>query len=148
MALDLKILALCDQSLLASAAPGVFDHPIDSALAAEFLGDPRHHLAVAIDQGQVVGFASGVHYVHPDKPPELWINEVAVAPTHRRQGVGQAVIRTLLARGAQLGCAQAWVLTDDGNSAAMSLYASVGGTMAPVPSTMFTFPIVTAAARA
>jgi hypothetical protein len=27
----------------------------------------------------VVGFASAVHYVHPDKAPELWINEVGVA---------------------------------------------------------------------
>jgi aminoglycoside 6'-N-acetyltransferase I len=29
-------------------APGVFDDPINPARAAEFLADPRHHLAVAL----------------------------------------------------------------------------------------------------
>src|SRR5437773_1610012 len=43
----------------------------------------------------VVGFASGVHYIHPDKPPELWINEVALAPTRRRRGLGTAVLKSL-----------------------------------------------------
>ena len=31
-----------------------------------------------MDEEQIVGFASAVHYVHPDKPPELWINEMGV----------------------------------------------------------------------
>lgn len=78
---QLKILDWSERSVLDSVASGVFDEPVEPRLLEEFLRDERHHLAVAIDQGQVVGFASGVHYVHPDKAPELWINEVA-----RRQG--------------------------------------------------------------
>jgi len=42
--------------------------------------DPRHHLVVAVEH-VVVGFCSAVDYIQPDKPPELWINEVGVAPT-------------------------------------------------------------------
>ena len=64
-----------------------------SPWTAEFLADSRHHLAVAVDEGRVVGMASAVHYVHPDKPPELWINEVGVAPTHRGLGIGRAPAR-------------------------------------------------------
>jgi ribosomal protein S18 acetylase RimI-like enzyme len=125
---EIKMLDSSDHAVLANVAPGVFDHAVDPRLVAEFLGDPRHHLAVAIDHGQVLGFASGVHYVHPDKPPELWINEVGVAASHQGRGVGKGVIRALLRHGERLGCGQAWVLTDDANTAAMRLYASVGGT--------------------
>lgn len=76
MASETRILHSGDQAVLDNVAPGVFDNALEPRLVAEFLGDDRHHLVVAVDQGQVIGFASGVHYVHPDKPPELWINEV------------------------------------------------------------------------
>jgi ribosomal protein S18 acetylase RimI-like enzyme len=76
----------------------------------------------------VVGFASGVHYIHPDKAPQLWINEVAVAVTHRRRGLGKAVLRSLIEVGRANRCTVAWVLTDRTNTAAMALYSSVGGT--------------------
>jgi hypothetical protein len=55
----------------------------DPVLTPQFLSDPRHHLAVAIDEGWVVGMASAVHYVHPDKAPQLFINEVAVTPPYQ-----------------------------------------------------------------
>jgi ribosomal protein S18 acetylase RimI-like enzyme len=139
--LETRILDSSDQAVLANVAPGVFDHALDPRLVSEFLSDPRHHLAVAIDRGQVIGFASGVHYVHPDKPAELWINEVGVAPDHQGRGVGKAVVRALLEHGKRLGCEQAWVLTENANTAAMRLYASVGGKPEPVPSVMFTFTL-------
>jgi len=127
MAIQVKVLQRCDEGVLGNVAPELFDNPIDPELTAEFLGDPRHHLAVAIDAGLVVGFASAVHYVHPDKAPQLWINEVAVAPTHRRLGLGKAVLEALFAVGRLHKCTEAWVLTDRTNRAAMALYTSVGG---------------------
>ena len=117
-----------DEHVLTHVTAGLFDNRIDPDLTAEFLGDPRHHIAVAVDEGLVVGFASGVHYVHPDKPPQLWINEVAVAATHRRRGLGKAVLSTLFEVGRAHRCKVAWVLTDRTNVAAMALYSSLGGT--------------------
>lgn len=139
MTSDLKILEPGDRAILDDIAPGVFDNPVDPALVAQFLGDHRHHLAVAIDGDQVVGFASGVHYVHPDKAAEMWINEVAVAPSHHGRGLGKAVMRTLLEHAKRLGCREAWILTDRTNQAAMRLYASAGGQEAPRDQVMFTF---------
>jgi hypothetical protein len=52
--------------VLMNVAAEVFDNPINPALANEFLEDPRHHIAIAIDDGLVVGFGSGVDYIHPD----------------------------------------------------------------------------------
>ena len=96
-----------DRAVLDHVAPGVFDHALDPRLVAEFLGDERHHVVVAVDRGEVVAFASGVHYVHPDKPAELWINEVGVATSHQGRGIGKAVIISLLRHAERLGCREA-----------------------------------------
>ena len=117
-----------DAAVLDRVAPEVFDHAVDPRWTAEFLADPRHHLVVAIDGDTVVGFASGVHYVHPDKPPELWVNEVGVAPSHQRRGIGRAVVAALFAHGRTLGCREAWLGTEHDNAPARALYAALGGT--------------------
>ena len=80
MPIAIKILNYNDVDILRNVAPDVFDDAIDLQRAEEFLADPRHHLAVAIEDELVVGFVSAVQYVHPDKPrPEMWINEVSVS---------------------------------------------------------------------
>lgn len=140
--LEIAILGPHDAGRLASVADGVFDDPLIERATNEFLADPRHHLVVAIDDATVVGFVSAVRYVHPDKPsPELWINEVSVAPTHRGRGIASAMLRALVEVARDLGCSEAWVLTDRDNAPAMRLYASVGGLEAPSDQVMFTFPL-------
>lgn len=124
---EIRLLGPGDASLLDRVAEDVFDHEVRPALSAEFLADPRHHLCVAVDAGMIVGMASAVHYVHPDKPPQLWINEVGVAPSHQRQGLARAMIAELLALGRRLDCTEAWVLTDEDNAAARALYRATGG---------------------
>lgn len=139
MTTEIKVLGRGDGKVLARVAPGVFDRGVNEHWSAEVLVDPRHHLAVAIDEGLAVGFASAVHYINPDKPPELWINEIGVAPTHRNRGLGKELLRAVLAVGRELGCSEAWVLTDRSNAPAMRLYASVGGTEVPKDQVMFAF---------
>lgn len=139
MTLDIRHLGPDDEPVLRRVAAGVFDHDVDPALASEFLRDPRHHLVVAIEDGSVVGFASGVHYVHPDKPAELWINEVGVAPSHQRRGLGKRLLQAIFARGRELGCREAWVLTSHANGPAVRLYEAAGGVDMADPPVMFTF---------
>lgn len=141
MAVETKILQAGDDAQLKNVAPDVFDNELEPRLVAEFLADPRHHIAVAIENGQVIGFASGVHYVHPDKPAELWINEVGVSPEHQGRGIGKAVMRTLLEHARQLGCREAWVLTNRSNQPAMRLYASTGGRESAPDEVMLTFDL-------
>jgi ribosomal protein S18 acetylase RimI-like enzyme len=140
MPTDIKALGPGDEGVFRRIGPDVFDLAVDEQSAREFLADPRHHIAVAIDEGHVVGFASGVHYFHPDKPrPEMFINEVGVASTHRGLGIASGLLTALFARAREVGCAEAWVLTDRDNQAAMRLYASSGGVEAPNDQVMFTF---------
>jgi len=141
--LAIHLLRKGEEGVLARVAPGVFDKPIDADLLAEFLDDPRHHLALAIDDGLVVGMASGVDYVNPDKPRELWINEVSVAVSHRQQGLASRLLEALFAEGLARGCWQAWVLTNRSNTAAMRLYAGVGGRLDAPDTAMFTVDLHT-----
>ena len=139
----IQTLSLPDLPLLLHPADGVFDNPVDEAYAREFLADPRHHIVVALSEGIVIGFASAVHYIHPDKPPELWINEVGVADAHQGKGVGKAIMNELLRLGKQLGCVNAWVLTDRSNTAANRLYQSTGGQVAEGDTVMYEFRLDT-----
>jgi aminoglycoside 6'-N-acetyltransferase I len=137
----IRILAKDDLSLLLNAAPDVFDNPVTETLAREFLDDPRHHIVAALMDGVIVGFASAVHYIHPDKPSELWINEVGVAPSYQGQGIAKAILKELLHLGRQLGCKNAWVLTDRGNEVANRLYRSIGGQIHLEETLMYEFEI-------
>jgi ribosomal protein S18 acetylase RimI-like enzyme len=92
----------------------------------------------AIGNGTIIGFPSAVDYIHPDKPAELWINEVSVAPTYRNKGVGKGLIAAALSIGHKLGCRHAWVLAGSENESAKALYASAGGTASD--EVMFSFP--------
>ena len=138
--IDIKLLGSADAHVLDTVAGDVFDDPIIQAAAREFLADPRHRLVVALDNDLVVGFVSAVIYLHPDKPaPELWINEIGVAPTHQRRGMGKALLQAMLDEAKQSGCGEAWVLTERENTAAMAMYKSTGGVESAPDPTMFTF---------
>jgi ribosomal protein S18 acetylase RimI-like enzyme len=139
---EIKLLGPADSNILNSVAADVFDDPIVISSAQEFLNDARHRLVVALEDTLVVGFVSAVIYLHPDKPaPELWINEIGVAPTHQRQGIGKMLLQSLLDNARQSGCVEAWVLTERENSAAMAMYKSAGGVEETPDPTMFTFAL-------
>jgi aminoglycoside 6'-N-acetyltransferase I len=104
----------------------VFDHAIQPALLDAFLANPANHLVVAIVDGEVIGMASGIAYVHPDKPLQLFVNEVGVSSRFHRRGIGTRLVNALLERGKKLGCQEAWVATEIDNDAARALYGSLG----------------------
>ena len=140
MTVDIRILSPDDEALLARASTQVFDNPIVVERAIEFLRDSRHHIAAAIEKDTIVGFASAVHYVHPDKAnPEFWINEVGVADSHQSQGIGKALMQAILKVAQELGCSEAWVLTERENLPALRLYKSITGEVSPEDTVMFTF---------
>ena len=145
VSIAIKRLGPGDESILRDVAADVFDHDLEPEFVEEFLGDPRHHIVVALEGSSVVGMASGVHYVHPDKAAQLFVNELGVAPTHHRQGIGRKLVEALLAEGRKLGCSEAWVGTEVGNTAARGLYAASGGVEDSEPFIQFTFPLITKA---
>lgn len=123
----IRVLGPDDAELVRASGDEVFDSTPEPSLTAEFLADPRHHIVGALMGGRIVGMATAVDYVHPDKPSELWINEVGVAEPFQRQGIAQKLMQALFEHGRSLGCAEAWVLTETDNTAARALYSAVGG---------------------
>lgn len=140
MAVDVRLLRAGDEAVLDHVDPEVFDDPVDPSAATRFLADPNHRLVVALEGHVVVGFVSGTVYFHPDKVrPEFWINEVSVAPPHRRAGLGRALLEVVLDSARSAGCSEAWVLTERDNHGAMGLYANTGAEPAPTDPVMFTY---------
>lgn len=127
MPLEIRLLGPGDADLLQRVAPGVFDDPVQPHLTRAFLDDERHHICVACEDGVVVGMVTAVDYVHPDKAPQLWINEIGVAPSCQRRGIGRKLLDAMLEHGRTLGCTEAWLGTEDDNVAARRLYERAGG---------------------
>lgn len=105
----------------------VFDNRVRPDLLQAFLANPANLLLVAHAEGQVVGMASAICYVHPDKPLSMFINEVGVAERFQRQGLGKRLVCALLEEARLRGCTEAWVATELSNTAARGLYEAVGG---------------------
>jgi ribosomal protein S18 acetylase RimI-like enzyme len=94
----------------------------------ELLHDERTILLVAFEDGEPVGFVLGHHLPRRHDPPsKMLVYEVDVAESHRRRGVGKALLAELGRIARERGIPQGWVLTDDDNDAAMALYRSAGG---------------------
>jgi GNAT superfamily N-acetyltransferase len=118
-----------------------FDHSIDPGQTRTFLADPRHHLLLAYLGDQPAGFVSAVEVFHPDKAPELFLNEIAVVEAARRRGVARALVEDLKRVGRGLGCVNLWVLTDTDNLPARRLYQTTGGREDDQPSLMFEYDL-------
>jgi ribosomal protein S18 acetylase RimI-like enzyme len=96
MAGTILILNKANAACIDQVTLDVFDNPVNSKHLADFLDDPRHIMVVALEDGLVVGMASGAEYFHPDKPPQLWINEVGVSPAYQRRGIGRRLMGALV----------------------------------------------------
>ena len=111
--------------ILDNVAAGVFDNPVTRAQRDRFLAQGNHHIAVALAGDLVVAMASGVVYCHPDKDPELWINEVGTGDDWLRQGAATAALNTLLDFAEAQGIEEAWLGTEPENAPARGLYRSM-----------------------
>ena len=121
-----RIVRLTDdtRSSLDRIADGVFDGPVRADYLGAFLSDPSHHMVLAIVGNEVVGMASAVIYLHPDKPANMWVNEVGVGDNFRRQGIGRALVSAVVELAQDLGCSEAWLGTEADNAPALALYRS------------------------
>lgn len=139
---EIRLLQAGDEGVLTKVAPDVFDNEIQSVSAQRFLRNSCHHLVVALDADVVIGFVSGVHHFHPDKSsPELFVNEVGVAPGYQGRGIGKRMLAALFEAGRQAGCTQAWLLTEQENAPAVGLYRAAGGKEELPTPMMFSFSI-------
>jgi ribosomal protein S18 acetylase RimI-like enzyme len=116
------------------AAADLFDQPPLPAATERFLATPGHHLLLAYDEqardggDRAVGMISGVEMTHPDKGTEMFVYELAVAPTARRRGIGTALVGELAGIARAAGCYGMWVGTETDNEGALATYRRSGAT--------------------
>jgi ribosomal protein S18 acetylase RimI-like enzyme len=111
-----------DTSVFEAIAAEVFDEPVSPSRLAAYLGAPGHHMIVALDGGVIVGQVAAVVHRHPDKPTELYIDEVGVAAGYRRRGIARRMLEAMFEHGKAIGCEEAWVGTEPDNLPARALY--------------------------
>ena len=133
MPVEIQRIDHANSRLLDNVALDVFDFEVKPPYLAAFLDDPRHVLLVAIDNTLVVGMASAFEYFHPDKPAQLFINEVGVAASHRRQGIGRRLTSAMLDEAQRRGCGYAWLGTGSDNTSGQHCFGSVPGAGEPEP---------------
>jgi len=93
------------------------------------LADPRSLLLVAFEGGWPVGFV--VAHELPRRwrdRSKLFVYEVDVVDSHRRRGIGTALLARLAELARERGIRIGFVLTDEDNVAANALYHGAGGT--------------------
>ena len=140
MSVEIRRAGPGDEGLFEHVADDVFDHAVDPGILAGYLATPCHHFVVAVVDGEVVGQVAAVVHKHPDeRPVELYIDEVAVAPAFRRKGIARLMLDEMFELGRELGCAEAWVGTEPHNGAATTLYETRGSE--PEPFIMYVFKL-------
>ena len=124
---QIRLLSGADAAVLQDVDPDVFDAPVQAGFITQFFASPGNLLVVALQDGTVIGMASGIVYTHPDKPLQLFVNEVGVADRVQGQGIGKRLLGALMEHARGLGCVEAWVATEEENARARGLYRAMGG---------------------
>lgn len=111
-----------DDPMFAEIRPEVFDHPIIPDNLAAHLASRTHFLACALDGRAMVGMVMANLHLHPDKPNELYVDEIGVTPSHRGRGIATLLMAEAVAWGREQGCSSCWLGTEPDNTAAQALY--------------------------
>lgn len=99
----------------------------DDTYLASLLASPGFIAVAAVEDGTVVGGLAG--YVLPkfeQQRAEFYIYDLAVAASHRRQGVATALIRELKQQAVRRGIHVLFVQADHGDDPAIALYTKLG----------------------
>jgi ribosomal protein S18 acetylase RimI-like enzyme len=97
-----------------------------------FLARPENVFIVAIDAGTPVGYIVAYLLDRIDRERQMmFFYEIGVAESHRRRGIGTAMIAELKRICAQHDVMKMWVPTGRSNIAATRLYATTGAIPLP-----------------
>ena len=100
---------------------------IPQVKAALFSSPPTAYGLLAWDDGQLVGLAS-YSFLWPAEgvTSSVFLKELYVAQTHRRQGVGKLLIQRLCQVAADNHCSRVEWMTDESNADAQRFYKELG----------------------
>ncbi len=107
-----------------------------------FFANDNHVLVWASLEDLPAGFAFGqVLYMPHKTAPLFFLYSIDVFPPYRRRGVATALLQWLLAWARKRGCSEMFVMTNDSNDAAMTLYERTGGIRESKDDVLFVYPL-------
>lgn len=112
--------------MLDHTRPGTFDHMPDPSRVWAFLATRVNELIVALDRGEVIGFAFGTMMLRPDKPTAFYVDELGVHEDYRRQGIGRRLLTRMVEQARDRGCENLWLAAEGDNAVALALFRSMG----------------------
>ena len=126
--MDVQILRMttANAAKLQQVDDEIFDDEIHADHLAAYLADAGHLMVCAFAGGVAIGQARGILNRQPDTATSLYIDNLGVAPSRRREGIAGRLLDELVAWGRENGCASAWVATELDNEGARALYAARG----------------------
>ena len=99
----------------------IFPDPWSEGLLARKMEDPSTIFCVAEHEGQIKGYAI-LQLIHP----EAELINIAVAPSHRRGGIGRALLEDILHKAAAKQITSIHLEVRENNHAAIALYRTRG----------------------
>ncbi len=112
--------------LLKDVNPDLFDEPVVPERLERLVDRASSFLLLAFVEGMAGGqLLAHIHH-HPDKPTELYIDDLAVVDALRRRGVATRLLEAAVAIGRDRGCEELWVATEPDNEPARRLYGAFG----------------------
>ena len=123
MSIEIKRITAHDKAFFQQIADDVFDETIVPERLAAYLKNPANLMILARVNGEVIGQVAAVLHHHPDKPTELYVDEVGVTSRFQRQGIAKQMMEEMLVWGRERGCEEVWLGTESENVPARALYA-------------------------
>ena len=111
---------------------------VSDAYAARLLArDDLWALAACIGDRPVGGLIAHALPTTRAESTELFVYDLAVRVSHRRQGIGRALVEALRAAAREAGITCVFLLADNDDEHALDFYRAIGGDESPV--SFFTF---------
>ena len=91
------------------------------------INDPAHHILLAKDNDQMVGFVNFVvrkTILHPGSSG--LIDELIVSKSYRSKGIGKNLLQAAIEKCRRLGCCEVEISTEKSNSSAREFYRRCG----------------------
>ncbi|MEM7272872.1 MAG: GNAT family N-acetyltransferase [Actinomycetota bacterium] len=146
MTIAVRELGLADtmmvEELLDTCRPGWQDALAPGASGpTAFTADPRTFIFGAYDDQVPVGWVWGTHIRRPDGRLMSYVHQLDVVESHRRSGVATTLMEAAIDLARRDGSGRLWLMTQEENAGARSLYESLGAADDGGASILYRWPL-------
>lgn len=118
--------------------------PPDLLALRAYLADRRNVLLFAFEGSEALGFLRATELLQlRSRRKQMFLYEIAVDEDFRQQGIGKALVTTLLKDCRERGFEEVFVFTDPANLAAVALFRSTGAVTETAADRMFVYTLHT-----